>query len=157
MLTKTKEKKDKVNELLQRGEKNSVFYRLLSQKSFCLPSLFLFHRFRLLFFWRNISSRGGKKEPLTEDCKIKLRPVCNCNAPLPLSERIPKQPEQEIERNNALASGCILWAEANDVFVPLTAPSPQWDHKTQGRIQISRSYRRARMSSTPAEKQSESS
>lgn len=101
MLTKTKEKKDKVNELLQRKKKFS-FYSLLSQKSFCLSSVFLFFmlfsRFPLeKYFFSDVAQR--KRKRCTEDCKIKLCPVCNCNVPLPLSQNVAKYPEHEIERH----------------------------------------------------------
>lgn len=99
MLTKTKEKKDKVNELLQRKKKSS-FYPLLSQKSFCLSSVFLFFMFFLRFplekyFFSDVAQR--KRKRCTEDCKIKLCPVCNSNVPLPLSQNVAKYPEHEIE------------------------------------------------------------
>jgi len=101
MLTKTKEKKDKVNELLQR-KKNFSFYPLLSQKSFFLSSVFLFFMFFPCFplekyFFSDVAQR--KRKRCTEDCKIKLCPVCNCNVPLPLSQNVAKYPEHEIERH----------------------------------------------------------
>jgi len=102
MLTKTKEKKDKVNELLQRKKKMFSFYPLLSQKSFCLSSVFLFFmyfpRFPLeKYFFSDVAQR--KRKRCTEDCKIKLCPVCNCNVPLPLSQNVATYPEHEIERH----------------------------------------------------------
>lgn len=100
MLTKTKEKKDKVNELLQR--KKFSFHPFLSQKSFCLSSVFLFFvffpRFPLeKYFFSDVAQR--KRKRCSEDCKIKLCPVCNCNVSLPLSQNVGKYPEHEIERH----------------------------------------------------------
>lgn len=81
--------------------KSSRFYPLLSQKSFCLSSVFLFFMFLPPFplekyFFSDAAER--KRKPCTGDSKIKLCPVCNCNVPLPLPENVAQYPDHEIER-----------------------------------------------------------
>jgi hypothetical protein len=100
MLTKTKEKKDKVNELLQRRKKKVLFLSSSFAKIVLSPIRIsaLLPRFpQEKYFFSDVAQR--KRKRCIEDCKIKLCPVCNCNVPLPLSQNVAKYPEHEIERH----------------------------------------------------------